>query len=464
MSLVIQCLIRILEWRESEIQAAASLGSMWAVPSLALAVKHPVETAVRLILGESSVSFGMGKTFPVYLSHPISAPRNQNAENGSWPDFVQEFDDFVDLVRTTSAGDIHVAPIMPTAIDEYRFLRDGDKLLPRLAPRWPLPGEGTARGRDDLLYCADEGCESYASYEKECIQTIFDPPLDKDGTHVGLPHGSDAVRGMLVGDAVISGMLRTLESLIALQMANRDHLLVRQCPGLLLYRPLCEEKPRFTGGVRAEIRDQNQLRKFEDPAQTFGRPMVFVHATDDVARFFAPDPAKGEDSSAVRSVSQELVKAAQEILSKREDDTLEEPDLAYLAETLSDPGDPREHVAIIHRQMCHSQSGSISHMDAASLEATKERFRATIIGERTRLLAYTRPTSGWEWRYVYHKADGTRGFDEQETGEDAQPIVAVGVFDSLGESLDAQRQSVALVLAHFARCSGATLQDSQEGL
>ena len=81
---------------------------------------------------------------------------------------------------------------------------------------------------------------------------------------------------MLVGDAVISGMLRTLESLITLQMANRDHLLVRQCPGLLLYRPLSPQKPGFTGGVRAEIRDQNLLRKFEDPRQTFARPMVFA--------------------------------------------------------------------------------------------------------------------------------------------------------------------------------------------
>lgn len=450
MSLVIQSLIRVLEWRESEIQAAASLGSVWAVPSLTLAVKHPVETAVRLLLGESSASFGLGRTLPVYLSHPISAPRKANAATGNWPRFVEEFDEFVSLVRQSAVEDLHITPIMPTAIDEFRFLTDGDKLLPRLAPRWPLPGEGAARGRDELLYCADAGHPSYAAYEQQCLQSIFDPPLDNEGARVGSPHGSDGVRGMLVGDAVISGMLRTLESLITLQMANRDHMLVRQCPGFLLYRPLSDEKPRFTGGVRAEIRDQNQLRKFENPRQTFARPMVFIHSADDVKRFFTPEPDGKERGEAVKHVSQEMVKVAKEMVVLREDDTFGEPAPSTLATALSDPGDPQGYIESIHKQVCRSESGPIGYMDAASLEATKGQFRAALIRERTRLLACTRPTTEWEWRYVFVNADGSKDLDEPKPQKDTPPVIAVGVFAELASSAEAMKRSVAFVSEHFA--------------
>ena len=454
MSLVIQSLIRVLEWRENEIQAAASLGSVWAVASLTLGVKHPVETAVRLLLGESSARFGLGRTMPVYLSHPISAPRKANAKDGTWPPFVKEFDAFVHQTRQTGGGDLHVAPIMPTAIDEYRFLRDGDKLLPRLAPRWPLPGDGADRGRDDLLYRADiaAGKPSYAAYEQDCLQTIFDPPLDDKGKRVGLAQGSDVVRGMLVGDAVISGMLRTLESLVTLQMANRDHLLVRQCPGLLLYRPLSDVEPRFTGGVRAEIRDQNQLRKFEDRSQTYSRPMVFIHSADDVRRFFAPEQDSGKPSQAVKPVAQELVKAANEVLSVREGEAVGEPDLSTLAAALSDPGDPPGGIIdTIHQQICRPESGSISHTDAVSPEATRGRFRRVIVQQRTRLLASTR-IAGLDWRYVFVKADGEIGLDEQEPPEGGSPVLAVGVFASLADSTEAMKRSVVFLSGHFAAC------------
>lgn len=457
MSLVVQSLIRVLEWRESEIQAAASLGSVWAMPSLMLAVKHPVETAVRLLLGESSVCFGLGQTLPVYLSHPISAPRKENAATGNWPRFVHEFDEFVNLVRQSAIEDIHITPIMPTAIDEYRFLKDGDKLLPRLAPRWPLPGEGATRGRDELLYCADDAAnhELYATYEQQCLQTIFDPPLDNKGVQVGLPNKLDDVRGMLVGDAVISGMLRTLESLITLQMANRDHLLVRQCPGLLLYRPLADEDPKFTGGVRAEIRDQNQLRKFEDSKQTFARPMVFIHATDDVERFFTRKPDEKEHMPGVKHVAREIVKVANEIASSHEDNPPGEPNLSTLEPALSDPGDPQGHIKSIHEKIFLPESGSISHTDAISLESTEGQLRDTIIQERTRLLAFTKPNTGWEWRYAFVKADGNTDFDERKTQNDNPPVIAVGIFDELASSAEAMKQSVAFVSEHFAARVGA---------
>ena len=149
-ALVIQCLIRILEWRESEIQAATSLAAMLGWSSSVLAVKHPVETGVRILLGEASHEFGLGHSFPVYLSHPISAPRRENAKTGNWPPFLGEFDHFVRNVRKCTEQDIHVVPVMPTAIDEYRFLKDGGKLLPRLAPRWPLPTKEDG-AREDLL-------------------------------------------------------------------------------------------------------------------------------------------------------------------------------------------------------------------------------------------------------------------------------------------------------------------------
>lgn len=458
MALVVQSLVRVLEWRESEIQAAAALGSVWEIPCLTLAIKHPVETVVRLLLGQASIDFGLGRTFPVYLSHPITRPRKKNAETGVWPDFVSEFDEFIRSVRLDAVGDLHITPVMPTAIDEYRFLKDGDKLLPRLAPRWPLPqaveklsGGAQNSAAEELLYSAADDHESYDVYEDECLQAIFDPPLDRTGAQLGLPHCNDRTKGMLIGDAEISGMLRTLESLVTLQMANRDHFLVRQCPGLLLYRPLSDEEPKFSGGVRAEIRDRNQLRTCEEPHATYGRPMVFIHAVADIERFFKLN------SEAVGGVAHEIKKVAERILASQETYALGQLDMSTLTTVLANPGNPDPFIEQIHTQLFRPESGSISQVDSISPGVTREPLCSALVRQRVRLLACTRLTPDCEWRYAFFETTESPRFDIRGApDEQTKPIIAVGVFQRLSDSADMRSSAATFAQHHFAALVAAS--------
>lgn len=83
MGLVVQSLIRVLEWRESEIQSAYALAAAMGTTAFTLAVKHPIETGVRMLLGDASTQFGLGRSFPVYVSHPISAPVSKKPGKGA---------------------------------------------------------------------------------------------------------------------------------------------------------------------------------------------------------------------------------------------------------------------------------------------------------------------------------------------------------------------------------------------
>ncbi len=444
-ALVIQCLIRILEWRESEIQAAASLAAMLGWSSSVLAVKHPVETGVRILLGEASHKFGLGHSLPVYLSHPISVPRRENAKTGEWPPFVDEFDHFVNSVRECTKQDIHVVPVMPTAIDEYRFLKDGEKLLPRLAPRWPLPTreDGT---REDLLYTACDGYDTYEEYETASFLTIFDPPLDSDGERISLATADERVLGMLMGDPEVSGMLRTLESVIRLQMANRDHLLVRQCPGFLLYRPTFESPPRFSGGVRAEIRDQHFHRKFDSAKEGFGRPMAYVHSANDLKQMFTSKDGENFLGGALHAIT--------EAANKFSEDQFQTPsgqlNEGTVTEAMVGPGDLREQVRKIHGELFIPRGGSIGSVDPPSLAAIEDYLRTVLLETRVRSLCAGKPPEGWEWRYYVIGADGRCLFEETVLKDEGQPIILAAVIENLDVN-DSQRMAAAsLVCEHFA--------------
>ena len=67
LALVLQSLIRILEWRESEIQHASSVGSLLDWPFLAVGVKHPTETVVRHLLGNAASVFELDRSLFAYL-------------------------------------------------------------------------------------------------------------------------------------------------------------------------------------------------------------------------------------------------------------------------------------------------------------------------------------------------------------------------------------------------------------
>ena len=447
MELVIQYLIRVLEWRESEIQASAALAASLGCRCATLAVKHPIETGVRILLGDCSRAFGLGYSFPVYLSHPISVPRRENAKTGRWPGFVAEFDEFVRDVRACVDRDVHVTPIMPTAIDEYRFLKDGDRLLPRLAPRWPLPRDDGG-GREGLMYSAADGHASYEEYEANCLQTIFDPPLDLEGSRVSLPNADQRTVGFLMGDPEVSGMLRTLESVIRLQMANRDHLLVRQCPGFLLYRPTFEDPPRFTGGVRAEIRDQHFHRRFDTSGAGFGRPMAFVHSVSDLRKIFKAG------SQFVANAMEPIRQKAREIVAKREDAEIGVLDPTVVIDAMADPGAPSQHVERIHRGLFRPDSGSISMIDPPSLDATKVALSSVVLETRVWSLCNGKPTEGWEWRYVAIAGQGSELCNELGLSVEERPIMLACVVEDLEISASQRTKAASVVHRHFAdRCA-----------
>lgn len=432
---VLRDLVRILEWRENEIQAAAVLGSALAISPATLAVKHPIETGVRLLLGHASDRFGLGRSFPVYLSHPISDPRRVNCTTGSWPDFVQEFMDFVNYVRAASHEDIHLVPIMPTAIDEFRFLKDGDRTLPWLSPRWPLP-EG------DLLYGAIEDGESYEDHEGRMRHRIFDPPVSGP-SGASLPVGDDQVSGMIKGDGELSGMLMTLESLIQLQLANRDHMLVRQCPGFLMYRPTHGKEPRFTGGVKAEIRDQHQLRKFEEVAKTFERPIVAVHSKNDLKKFFAPESEFTVSAiDEVKRAADELHKAQTRILQGR---LTKESASSALANPTAQP-----EVEQIYNELFFGEGGPISEVSQIPLAQAEVPLRASVLYARAWLLCGGRLEEDWAWQYVYLP----RPSSQDETSSysptpDIPPTILVVVADDLENDAGARVAAAKSVVTSF---------------
>jgi len=443
LGIVIQSLIRILEWRENEIHAAEALAATLDVPARALATKHPTETAVRLILGEASPEFAMWHTFPIYLSHPISLPRKKLAETGSWPSFVNEYSEFVASLRADSDGDWHLAPVMPTSIDEYRIATDARRLLPALTPRWPLPqNDGGSEG--GLLYSAATA-ERYDANVEPRLGEQFDPPLDRAGGRARMPGKHERTTGMLMGDSEVSGMLKTLQSVITLQMANRDHLLVRQCPGLLLYRPTYDEEPRFTSGVLAEIRDHHLLRKFDRNQRQAGRPMVVIHSCSDLKRIFAPD------TKFTRTAARNICGWAEEYLRSHEHAPGELPP-EVLSVAFSAPGDPAEHLPAIHRELFLATAGSIGRAEAAPVgSSATEQLRAFLLEERVVQLCSRRPSEGWSWRYLHVDTEGQEAFSESSATEPALILVLV-VADL--ESSDAQRVTAArLARQHFARCA-----------
>lgn len=440
MGLVVQSLIRVLEWRESEIQSAYALAAALGTTAFTLAVKHPIETGARLLLGDAGTQFGLGRTFPVYVSHPISVPRQQEAQVGHWPSFVAELQEFVQLVSEGAPDGFSVVPIMPTAIDEFRLLSDGKALLPKLASRWPIPGK-----TEELLYCAADPHDSYDEYEQCCLQKIFDPPVDGNGRRAGLPNADDRVNGMIRGDPKVSGMLKTLELVIRLQMANRDHLLVRQCPGLLLYRPTAMGG-RFTGGVRSEIREHHRLRRFVVPVNKWGRPLVAVHSGADLKQMYQKRP--DERNGFVRDAKHSLLRAAEDILKPRGLRPGGVPD-DLVSDLMGSPGEPD--VKPLHESLFPAESGAIGTVDSISVDVAQEGLVSAVIEERTRQLVHARPPEGWVWQYLSIDKNGGRLYERTNAvGTEDIPVILACVVDALEESQGQRNAAAKLTSEHFA--------------
>jgi hypothetical protein len=301
-SIVVRNLLRALNWREKEILAAEALGSDLQAPVFVIAAKHPTATGAALVLETDREP----NTYLTYLSHPISRPRKAESD-GKWPPFVPEYHAFVHALRSEVAS-VRCIPIMPTAIDEFRIRSveeqftagDGnvyrrEVYVPLLRTRWPL------LETEELMYSTPTGMT--ADDIELQIQDIFNPVIRPDSDERLFPNCSwDGLPQQTRQE--ISGMLHVLMISIRQQMANRDHLLVRQCPGFLLYRPLhADYEKSFSRGVQSEIDNWERInRLFSNKL----RPILFVHHDTDLARI----DLKSSDWSAIeREVMRDIENA-----------------------------------------------------------------------------------------------------------------------------------------------------------
>jgi hypothetical protein len=213
----------------------------------------------------------MGADVP--LASYLTTSCTQKKE-GKWPQFVGDFHEFIDaLFKDASDAGIRCLPMMPTAIDEFRVLKEPgtERFMPQLATRWPLLSEQP----NALLFHLPDGYDKYEDYERDMIAPIFDPPLDPHGKRFGDP-GKIWSALEETTKSEVSGLLRAFVMTIELQMTNRDHLLVRQCPGFLLYRPLYGEN-LFSDGVGAEISNRKDIVDGLNER----RPLLFIHTSED---------------------------------------------------------------------------------------------------------------------------------------------------------------------------------------
>jgi len=287
LSLIVRNLQRVLTWRENEILAGQHAGQSFNAQTYILATKHPTEIAVALLTTSPPIRL-------TYLSHPISRPRRSQISDtqGRWPSFVFEYHAFIrslnGLLEKTGC-----IPIMPTAIDEFRLrtekliFRTADHkpcikevFVPSLRTRWPL----CRTNPTELLYDLPAQYNDYESFEaKEVLPDIFNPPIDPDDPTKRFAKPGEFSWMKLPESTMleISGVLRSLHMNIEKHMSGRDHLLVRQCHGFLLYRPLFGESG-FSGGVSAELDNWEALVRVQNAiAETMARPILFIHHEDD---------------------------------------------------------------------------------------------------------------------------------------------------------------------------------------
>lgn len=447
LALVIGTLLRILTWREKEIECAANVSRTIDCEHSVLAVKHPVETGARLLLGSTTSQFGnLGVSYPVYVSHPISRPRRDRSNQGVWPPFVDELDGVVAGLSGEPEGECHIVPVMPTAIDEFRILDDGTYLHPCLTPRWPFQ-EGEMLFSLPQPPAGDKAFESYEDYESRGVPLIFDPPVNSSGRRVGLP----------LSDAEVSGMMRNLRESIRLQMAGRDHMLVRQCPGFFLYRPLYG-KFQLSSGVTVEIHTFNQIREYSRSVpENRNRLVAFIHDMEDASGHFLKDDS-GDFRDCVRNASAALIGEAGELVKESKGKTGKpfSPDNETVAKALQEMGNPEDAARTIHDEMFPAtKAGPIGGEQPLTWEATKELLKDTI--EKKRVQALSSDISD-AVSYTFSQSEPV--WDFNPVGERFDTYV--DVVDGLDDNRDRRNSAATRAREFFAGMAMKPQEENQE--
>jgi hypothetical protein len=297
---VITILHRLLEWRSREMTAGDVLASRSGAQHFVLGIKHPIETAVSLI----RMGNGNSSLIPVYLSHPISRPRKSQKEHKTkkWGAFVNQFQGFVEAAMGVEAEGKRGIFFMPTAIDEFRFAAASANNFPSLERRWPLIHH--AHG---LLYDTPGGGDYDEFESNQLLEELFNPiggyyDIESDVPRAFATTGQDVSKRLSdSAKETIQGLIGGLLQQIKIQLAIRDHALVRQTGRLLLYRPYFGEG-RLSAGVLAELRNWDSLRSVGLDFQKHGRPFswrfgpaIFVHDDEDLQLLEEPQRQKLKD-------------------------------------------------------------------------------------------------------------------------------------------------------------------------
>lgn len=252
-----QTLSLLLNWRHQESMSAESLAHAIGARFTAFGAKHAFSSLIDLATSPSHEERRV-----VYVSHPISAYRRSISRaigsgevNPQWNDGVVECNSIPSLLE---AGKSLVA-IMPTAIDELRFSAPDmsaarlTERSPTLGPRWPLmhDGVGLVSHGADRMTLSDEEVQ-----HRDVL--ISDSSTLRDQQFIG-------------------ELTRLFEATVYNEIPYRDHLIVANCDGFLVHRPL-SDKARLSSGVEHEVRHWNDRRR----SGIDHLRLAVVHAAEDV--------------------------------------------------------------------------------------------------------------------------------------------------------------------------------------
>ena len=224
-------LTHLLAWRHHETILAENLALQLGSKFLVWGVKQLTKAAARWVTEPDQIS--------VYLSHPVTEPRQILQAKGKWPQFVWQVNKLQKQLLENG-----IVCVMPTAIDEYRFTRKESQetslsmYTGSLEPRWPEPGnvskllysrpnKATDTNHKDIL------APKYWDFDQRKLLEFKEEPEPLE-------------RGINIS-------LRSFANEIQFQIASRDHLLVSHTNGLLVFRPFYKGKSDFSRGVRREV-------------------------------------------------------------------------------------------------------------------------------------------------------------------------------------------------------------------
>ena len=187
----------LLAWRRAEMLMAEAVAHQLDARYMVYAIKQSTAAVASWLLNASRGG--------VYISHPITRPRDSRRGSGKWPsDGVVEECNALQGALDKSG----VTCVMPTGIDELRFVLVGERKVPRLDVRWPIASPGGATSATHCMWPEH-------SDQPELAHILFSPWSPKTMIETGDPGAG------------------RLANQISTEVPFRDHHLVAADPGLL---------------------------------------------------------------------------------------------------------------------------------------------------------------------------------------------------------------------------------------